>query len=376
MSKAVGILEDLIKIDSSNPPGNEKLMTSYIATHFQGYPGLTILDHGENRASLVIEIPGESKESVAIIGHLDTVPVADPDKWNNDPFVPKKADDLIYGRGASDMKGGIACMISIAKYIISSNIKPHNTLKFMFTADEESGGMGIRSLVDGGFFDDVKYLLIAEPSDEAIIIKEKGALWLRIKVHGKASHGSTPELGINAIEKIYELTQKIRKLVENDEGDELLGKNSFALNKINGGTKTNVTADYCEAEIDMRTLPSVYHEVLLEDIARVISEMEEKYCGLKIDLEITNNRIPMMTEESHPFITYIKNTVISHGYDFIIKGAKFFTDGSIVLNKYDIPFAIYGPGLVNQCHMDNEYVPLDTIERAETVYRSLLTGSV
>lgn len=372
MNDTICILKELIRIDSSNPPGSEKNMVDYIITHFQGYENLKIINHGENRASMMIEIAGKSEDVVAVVGHMDTVPAPNPSNWKYKPFEAVAEGSNIHGRGASDMKSGLACMISIAKDIISNGIKPSNTLRFIFTADEECNGAGIGSFIDYGYFNDVKYLLIPEPTGDSLIIKEKGALWLKLKVNGKSSHGSAPELGINAIEKLYELVQNLRALIDDGQRDELLGKSSFALNKISGGIKTNVTADYCEAEIDIRTIPLHSHDTLLNGINALIEKIEAKYVGLRVELEILNNRIPMETAESNELVTKIKGVMKSFEYDINVKGANFFTDGSLVLSKHDIPFVIYGPGLINQCHVDNEYLPLDTLERALNVYRKLL----
>lgn len=370
------ILEDLVRINSSNPPGNEKKMVDFIVSFFHGYENMKIIDHDENRSSLLLEIPGETKEMIAILGHLDTVPANNPDKWNYKPFEPKIVDGKMYGRGTSDMKSGIACMICLADHFIHSKSKPKYTVRIMFTADEESSGTGIRSFVDSNYFEDVKFLLIAEPTDETLIIKEKGALWMKLRAYGKSSHGSTPQLGINAIEKLFELTEEIRSLVCTDETDELLGKSSFALNRINGGTKTNITADYCEAEIDIRTIPSLDHETILDGIQKRIQRMEEKQIGLKFELDIVNNRIPMMTAPSNSFITNVINIMSSYGYEHRVRGANFFTDGSLVLKKYDIPFLIYGPGLIHQCHVDNEYVPIESLERVLQVYTRFLMETI
>lgn len=374
MRDIIDILKSLVEIDSSNPPGNETYIVNYIMSHFKDYEYMKVICHCENRASLIIDVPGESNELVVVVGHLDTVPATNLSQWQSNPFNPVIINNKMYGRGTSDMKSGIACMINVAKYFIYNYIKPKKTVRFMFTADEESSGIGIRSLIDLGYLNNAKYLLIPETSDESIVIKEKGALWLKIKVHGKPSHGSTPELGINAIEKLYELIYNIKPIIDNNDTDNLLGKNSIAINKIQGGTRTNITADYCEAEIDIRTIPNLKftHETIINQFYKIINDLKSKYEGLEIYLEVLNNRIPIMTDENNELVKSIRGVMSSLGYCVDIKGVKFFTDGSIILSKYDMPFAIYGPGIIEQCHVDNEYVLLDSLERVQNVYIELL----
>lgn len=104
----IKILSDLIKINTTNPPGNEKRITQYIIERFKGYEDIIEIDNGENRASLIINIPGKTEETVAFIGHIDTVPVSDPSVWKYPPFDAQVEGDLMYGRGTSDMKSGAA----------------------------------------------------------------------------------------------------------------------------------------------------------------------------------------------------------------------------------------------------------------------------
>jgi len=371
MLNVIEILRNLIQIDSSNPPGNEKHMVDYILTYFPGYKNTKVITHDEKRASLVIDIPGITNQVLAFVGHLDTVPV-DISKWTYNPFSAEIVNNAMYGRGTSDMKSGLACMICAASYFINNAIRPKYTIRLVFTADEECNGTGIKYLINEGFFEDVDFLILPEPTDEAIVLKEKGSLWLRFLVHGKSSHGSQPELGINAIEKLYELIEHIKPIILTGEMDSLLGKSSLAINKIQGGKRVNITADFCEAEVDIRTLPSLNHGYILDYIDDQIKKIEEKNKGLNIALEILNNRPPLMTEEKNELVVELVKTMENLGLSVEFKGVNYFTDASLVLSKYDIPFIIYGPGKINQCHIENEYVLLSAVRRVLNVYLELL----
>jgi len=117
--------------------------------------GHKIVDHGNNRGSLMIEIKGKAQEKIGFIGHIDTVPVQDESSWIHPPFDGIVQDGYLYGRGASDMKGGITAMILTALHFIERNMTPLNTIKFVFTAGEESDGLGIQTLRDRGFLKDI-----------------------------------------------------------------------------------------------------------------------------------------------------------------------------------------------------------------------------
>ncbi len=149
------ILRKLININTTNPPGNEMELIKVILSFFSEEMDYKIIDHGDNRGSLLIELKGKDEEKIGFIGHLDTVPVPDESSWIYPPFSGVMKDGYMYGRGASDMKGGIAAMILTALYFIENNIAPPHTIKFVFTADEESGGLGIKTLRDKGLLRDI-----------------------------------------------------------------------------------------------------------------------------------------------------------------------------------------------------------------------------
>lgn len=373
MHNVIEILKDLVKIDSTNPPGNENDIIDYITSLFPGYENIKVIDHNNNRKSLIIEVPGASDEVLAFCGHLDTVPIGDIKAWDYDPFEAKIIDDTMYGRGSCDTKSSLACMIHTALYFLNNNILPKKTIRLVFTSDEECNAKGAKELLKLGYFDDVKTLIIAEPSDEHIVTKEKGTLWLQFKIHGKASHGASPHLGINSIEKLYELVECIKPSVLTGEKDSLLGKSSVAINKITAGNRVNITADYCEAEIDIRTIPSINHDTIMQSINNSIEKMKNDYKGLNIEFHVINDRIPLMIEENHNFVIELKNTLKTLGYNDSIKGVSFFTDGSIILKEHNIPFVIYGPGKVDQCHVSNEHVSLSAVVRTSNVYINLLS---
>src|SRR5699024_6075010 len=198
------ILEKLVKINTTNLPGNEMDAVNAILSFFpEERTTYEIIDHGKNRGSLMITIPGEvQNRSLAFVGHIDTVPVSDAGDWKYPPFDAMVDNErILHGRGSADMKGGVTAMIAAALYFIEKDITPPNTLKFCFTADEESGGMGAIGIGEKGYLNDAEAMIIPEPTKEGIGISEKGALWLSISVTGKAVHGSRPDLGINAVEQ-------------------------------------------------------------------------------------------------------------------------------------------------------------------------------
>lgn len=364
----IKILQDLIKMDTTNPPGNEKEITQYIIKLFGDYDKIQEVDLEGNRASLVIDIEGESDETVAFIGHIDTVPVSNPDIWKYDPFSAHIEGDLMYGRGTSDMKSGAACMVYAGLYFVKNNIKPNRNVKLVFTADEEATGKGVLSILNKNILDDVDFIIVPENTDECIVIKEKGALWVELELFGKSAHGARPDLGINSIEILYELVDSIRPYVESYCNDELLGDSTVSINKIKGGEKTNIIADYCKAEIDIRTNPDVTNDQVVEYLDKQINRLEHKYPGLKIRRNITADRPALEMDKDHEyvreFVDILKELDMKREY----KGVNYFTDLSLTMPKLPKPFIIYGPGYEDAGHQVDECVSVEAVKRVSKAY--------
>lgn len=373
--RAEKILRKLININTTNPPGNEMDAIKAILDLFPKETDYEIIEHGHNRGSLVIEIKGEDEGKIGFIGHLDTVPVPDESNWIYPPFDGVMEEGYMYGRGSSDMKGGVTAMILTALNFIENNITPPHTIKFIFTADEESGGIGVQALRDKGLLEDITKVFITEPSDEQIGICEKGALWLNIYVKGKSSHGSKPELGINAIEKLYEYTSKLRDTLDLDESHYLLGKPSFAITLIHGGVKTNIIPEEAKASLDIRTIPGFDHDEILKKAFAIGQYMEEENVGMSIDIQVENNRPPLTIDEEDSFIKDIVKVYEKLSYPVEFKGINFYTDASQLIPFHNIPFVILGPGEENMCHQRNERIKIESIIRMTKFYISYITNS-
>ncbi|MBU5436907.1 M20 family metallopeptidase [Tissierella sp. MSJ-40] len=368
--KATLILKKLVKTNSTNPLGNEMDMVKAILDYFPKDVDYHILDHGNNRGSLVINIPGKGKDSLAFIGHIDTVPVSDESSWDYPPFEGLIEEGYLYGRGSSDMKGGVTSMILTALYFIENHITPSVNLKFLFTADEESGGIGITSLREEGYLDGVSVIFIAEPSDEKIGLCEKGALWLQIFATGKESHGSKPELGVNAVENLIDFIYKLKKIVDLEKQHPLLGRATFAITQLKGGVKTNITPSKAEATLDIRTVPGMDHEDIMDKAFRIADEMEELNPQLKLNIVIENNRPAISTKKEEQFVKDIIKTYEELDYPVDFKGINFYTDASQVIPFYNVPFVILGPGEEKMAHQKNERIEIQSVVRMAKFYIS------
>ncbi len=372
MERIEDILRKLVNINSSNPPGNEMDVVKAILDIFPEDVNYKAVDHKNNRASLIIEVPGESKETIGFMGHIDTVPVSDEASWKHPPFEGIVEDGYMYGRGTADMKGGVTAMILTALHFIENRITPPHTLKFIFTADEESGGLGVQTLRDDGLLRDISKIFIPEPSNEELGICEKGCLWLKIHVKGKSAHGSRPDLGLNAIEKLYEYIYRLKDTFDFNETHPLLDKSTFAITLINGGVKTNIIPENATGTLDIRTLPGVNHEEIIEHAHNIGKIMEYENKGISINLEVENNRPPLTMDKDSDFIKSIVSVYEKLSYPVEFKGLYFYTDASQIIPFHNIPFVILGPGAEDMCHQKDEGIEINSISRMTKFYISYI----
>jgi len=362
---------ELIKMDTSNPPGGEKRAAEFCQQLLEGWGYETqLIDHGEDRASLVAFKEGvQGSDAILIVGHLDTVPAGDQSAWKTDPFSGMIDQEYIYGRGASDMKGGLSVMLHTARLLRGIKIK--NTIIFAFTADEESECRGVNALLDLDLIKRAKLIMIPEPTSNQIGVAEKGALWLRLISYGKSAHGSMPELGINAIENMIKMICNLDFTSLNKNTHPYLGSFTHSLNTIRAGIKTNVIPDCCEATLDMRTLPSQDHLQITAACSRSLNRLIEKDPRIAYKMETIIDKPGIEVDTTNPLVTHVIDMIKREAKESRLIGLNYFTDGAVLVPRLQIPFLICGPGDVNQAHKDNERISISQLHLSCGIYQQL-----
>lgn len=367
------ILMDLLRIDSSQPEGNEKNMVDAIVAMFPEGTQFTRIVHTPQRHSLILTIPGACPENaVAFVGHIDTVPCGDLNKWESHPLQPTEDQGKIRGRGSADMKGGVAAMIAAAKAILASGITMQHTVLFCFTADEENGGLGAKALLQREEFACVREIWITEPTNGEIGVCEKGALWLKFTAQGKSAHASRPELGKNALDMLVRIYQELCPKYHHTAHHPLLGDNTLSLTRLQGGVSTNIIPDHGEMELDIRTLPVQDHQTMLEEIRAVIARCQEDDPQFSVTFEVTNNRPAIEQDERDPLIENIKAICEEMHRSTNTRGIHFYTDGSQLVPFYKKPFVILGPGNDAMAHQINECVEVKEVLALAQLYTKYL----
>ncbi len=299
----VDLTLDLLAVDTSNPPGDTREIVDVIESR------LDLLDVDVERfavdpakPNLLAFVPGERDRTLLFNGHTDTVPF-DTDEWSHDPLGERDGDH-VYGRGATDMKGAVAAMVTALRAYAETGTTPPVNLLFAFVSDEEIGGdAGLPALLEAGRLD-ADACVIGEPTCEAghhsVTVADRGSIWLTLRATGEAAHGSRPVLGENAIDRLYEAvetmherfgTRELRVAPEMEPiikesveyyapsmgeatARELFRYPSINLGVLEGGEAINSVPQSARAEVDIRLTAGVDTSTVLADIRDCVADCE------------------------------------------------------------------------------------------------------
>lgn len=365
------ILQEVLSIPSINGSDGELILCRYLESLFNQF-GITnqIVMTSPKRANLIASIEGTAPESSIVLnGHLDTVPYGNLDDWNTPPDMPIIQDGHIFCRGASDMKSGLAAMASAMCWLSENKIKPQSSLYFLATCDEERNGEGALWARKQEFMRNASFLLIAEPTDNRIALAEKGCIWLKLVFKGKASHSAYPEEGASAFEYGCHFISRLQDFLLAGGSDEFLGQSTMVVTQSFAGIADNMVPDKAEFHLDIRTLPKMQFDSIIDEINELVSWLHAKEPQIEVSYEVVNKRVALKTAKDNQRIQDFLSCVPGVK-EFI--GINYYTDASLLNEDNRIPFLIFGPGYLNQMHKSNESCNLKYYDFAYHVYRTFL----
>ena len=366
----VQLTQDLVRIRTINPPGDEAKAATFVADWMQQNDmAAELVSHAEDgRASVVGGLDGQGeRRAVLFSGHLDTVPAGD--NWEHEVLAADIDDGKIWGLGTTDMKAGVAAMLMAMRAVKQSGAALKGNLLFAGTAGEEIESMGARELVREQKLDDVGFMVIGEPTGNRVITAEKGVLWLELRAKGQTSHGSLPHLGINAIAHMSRLLEALQAEDIPYETHPLLGDFTMNIATIEGGVKTNVVPDSCRVTIDTRTVIGQDHQQILDTVRQLIDRLCADDPTLHIEVRSINERIPLDIPFDDPYVqSFVRQRDLVTGDTSVPTAATFATDGSVFVPAYEAPMVICGPGLPEKAHQPNEYVEISKLVESARIY--------
>lgn len=364
MTNALALTQELIRLRSINPPGEEQAC-AFLVGRLLEEAGFSVVyhSHAEGRPSLVARLEGEGAP-LCFTGHLDTVPLGSA-AWNCDPFGADTDGDALYGRGSSDMKSGVAAMV-LAAIRLAALPGRRAGLVLVITAGEETGCDGARYLAEvADALPRAGALVVGEPTSNYPLIGHKGALWLRAAFHGKTAHGSMPEKGDNAIYKAARSIQRLEHYRFNAQPHHHLGHSTLNVGTIRGGLNVNSVPDRVEVEIDVRTVPGQHNDEIRHELEALMEPGTA-----------TERMVDVGHVASNPADAWVQEVFAicgrTLGQTIEPRGATFFTDASVLTPAMGgIPSLVLGPGEAAMAHKTDEYCRIQRIDEAVEIYREI-----
>ena len=363
MLSPLSLTRNLIRFNTVNPPGNERDCASFIGGILEkgGY-AVSFHEFADRRTSLIArKIFNHDRPPLCFTGHLDTVPLGMAD-WQAEPFGAELNGDRLYGRGSSDMKGGVAAMV-LAALRIASMTGGSSGIVLVLTAGEENGCEGAEYLAQKeGLLGPAGALVVGEPTANYPMVGHKGAFWVEAVATGVTAHGSMPEKGVNAVVKAARAIVQLEEFDFTIAPHPVLGHPTLNIGTIAGGINVNSVPDRAVFSIDIRTVPPL--------TADLIHRALRDRIGSDIALERRANAAAVASDPQDPWIRSVFRIMEPYlGEAPVPRGVTYFTDASALTGAFgNIPTVILGPGEPDMAHKTDEYCLLSKIETATEAY--------
>lgn len=362
MDPVISLLSELVAIDSVNPalvPGGagERAIAAFIAAELRR-AGLSVvqLEVAPGRPNVVGLLEGRSSgRSLMLCGHIDTVGVA----GMSAPFTPLIADGRLYGRGAEDMKGGLAAMMDAARLVAQGGGIQAGRLLIAAVCDEEYASLGAEALVTGWQADAA---VIAEPTHLGIATGHRGFTWIEVMTQGIAAHGSRPHEGRDAILKMGRILERLESLdrkLQSRPAHAVMGTASLHASLIEGGRELSTYPDRCTMKMERRNIVGETGETALAEVECLLSALRAEDPDLRASATVLFDRLPYELAPDHSLILALEDALRTAGHTPCRGGTSFWTDAA-VLGHAGIPSVIFGPG-GGGLHSSVEYVEVEEV---------------
>ena len=370
----IEILQKIIQIPSVN--NNETAVADYIISLFRPYIGTKVekVNYAPSRDNLVITIGDDSGPMFGLSGHMDVVATGNEEDWKYPPFSATVEDNKVYGRGASDMKSGLAAAVIALLEILESGTKLKGQIRLLATVGEETGEYGAAQLTHAGYADDLAGLIIAEPSNDMkeMVYTSRGVIDYEVTSIGKGAHSGRPWLGVNAIDNLWDFYHLAKKrLSKFSHKDPLLGSVSHEITKISGGEQVNSIPAKASYMGNIRTLPEYPNQLFYDELEKILNELNAKE-GYDLSLRYSFPEEPIIGTPD----TKLAKTAASIYKDIFnepvkLTGSLGANDGAEFLQaKGNFNSLVCGPGS-NTSHEANEYVDIDVYMKAIEFYKQI-----
>jgi acetylornithine deacetylase len=358
----IALLCDLVAINSVNPtlvpgaPGEGDVARSIADTMRRAGLDVELQEAASGRPNVIGVLEGRGRgPALMLCGHTDTVGVVGMDK----PFTPVEKDGRVYGRGAQDMKAGVAAMIDAARSIAKSGGLASGRLLIAAVVDEEHSSIGADALV-------TKYradaAVVTEPTDLSIAIGHKGFAWVEVEVLGKAAHGSRPADGEDAILRLGRVLSHLEALdrtLQSRVPHALVGVGSLHASLISGGRELSSYPDHATLQLERRLTPTEREGDALAEVQQILDGLALEDATFRASARTMFSRPAYELRKDHDLPRLVGEALTKAGGTPTVVGASFWAD-SAVLGHAGIPSVLFGPGGAG-LHSTEEYVKVDEV---------------
>ncbi|MGC4944333.1 M20/M25/M40 family metallo-hydrolase [Kribbella sp. DT2] len=386
----IELTQSLLQATGQNPPGDEAATVAVLsaaATELGLQVIDTVVEPGRNNLS--ITLPGGDEPGLLLLGHTDVVPIGDG--WTTDPFGGELVDGRIYGRGASDMKGGLAASLAAMAALRETNLR--GPVELAALVDEEETGKGIRAYVGskqttqqrtpppehdhptdqtGDQAVQFRGCITTEPTDLQTIIGARGDSYLRVEVHGRACHAGNPADGANAIYGAAAIVAEIERLHAELAlaPHPLLGPATWSVGQIHGGTGGSIVPAECVLVADRRLLPGESPDAVLDELRARVAALHLEDRGLTVDLAMPMEMPAFETPADAELVRATDTALAAAGGPGLpLGGWTAACDGGYVARDLAVPVVVLGPGSVTtQAHRADESVSVEELLIAARAY--------
>jgi acetylornithine deacetylase len=380
MTETTRLLRDLVRLPSINPMGRalqgpeiyEHRVTAYLEAFFRDlgvpYQRQAVAPLRDNIVAQTV-LPGV-RRTLMLEAHQDTVPT---DNMTIDPFGAHIDNGRLSGRGACDIKAGLAAMLATFARVVREKPSGAANLIMACTVDEEHTMLGVKRLVRDGFQADGA--VVAEPTQLQIVKAHKGAVRWHLSTAGRSCHSSRPEQGVNAIYRMGRLLVGIEQFADRlraSQTDPLLGPPTLSVGRIEGGTSVNTVPDRCRIEIDRRLIPGEDPQAAPGELTAFLRQE----AGIDWPFECSPTWISMPAlapDGKEELIARLGAAIDAVTGAHQVTTVPYGTDAATIAQA-GVPAVVFGPGDIARAHTCDEWVPLDEVEQASTILYGLACG--